>query len=81
MFADRGIEVRSPSLAQLLAMKLSAWRDDVDIADATLLLREVGPSGDREQIWDSVRVFLPPGTELKAQYALMDLWEDLDGPA
>ena len=26
-----GIEVRRPATAQLLAMKLSAWRDDVDI--------------------------------------------------
>src|SRR5262245_49897637 len=33
-----GIEVRQPAPEQLLAMKLCAWRDDVDIADAGLLL-------------------------------------------
>jgi hypothetical protein len=30
-----GIEVRQPAVEQLLAMKLCAWRDDVDIADAS----------------------------------------------
>jgi hypothetical protein len=34
VFSAPGIEVRTPAIAQLLAMKLSAWRDDVDIADA-----------------------------------------------
>jgi hypothetical protein len=29
IFSAPGIEVRSPSTAQLLAMKLSAWRDDL----------------------------------------------------
>ena len=42
-----GIEVRSPDTAQLLAMKLSAWRDDVDIADASRLLDEI--KGDRDE--------------------------------
>ena len=37
IFAAAGIEVRRPSIEQLLAMKLCAWRDDVDIADAPTL--------------------------------------------
>jgi len=37
-----GIEVRSPATGQLLAMKLSAWRDDIDIADAWRLLEDEG---------------------------------------
>ena len=52
VFSAPGIEVRSPSTAQLLAMKLSAWRDDVDIADARRLLQEM--SGDRDEIWQAV---------------------------
>ena len=68
-----GIEVRSPSDAQLLAMKLSAWRDDVDIADASRLLEEM--NGDRDQIWREVEPYLIPGNELKARYAFADLWE------
>jgi len=68
-----GIEVRSPDTAQLLAMKLSAWRDDVDIADASRLLEEI--DGDRAEIWQEVERYLIPGDELKAQYAYADLWE------
>lgn len=68
-----GIEVRSPSTAQLLAMKLSAWRDDLDIADARLLLHEM--TGSREEIWREVEPYLIPGDELKAGYAFADLWE------
>ena len=45
VFSAPGIEVRSPAIAQLLAMKLSAWRDDVDVADAGRLLQEM--SGER----------------------------------
>lgn len=72
-----GIEVRSPSTAQLLAMKLSAWRDDVDIADARRLLQEI--SGVREEIWRALEPYLVPGNELKAQHAFEDLWEALYG--
>jgi hypothetical protein len=42
VFQASGIEARAPSMEQLLAMKLSAWRDDIDIADARRLLQEVG---------------------------------------
>jgi hypothetical protein len=37
IFSAPGIVAKSPATAQLLAMKLSAWRDDVDIEDARLL--------------------------------------------
>lgn len=68
-----GIEVRSPDTAQLLAMKLSAWRDDVDIDDASRLLEEM--KGGRDEIWREVEPYLIPGNELKARYAFNDLWE------
>jgi len=68
-----GIEVRSPDTAQLLAMKLSAWRDDIDIDDASRLLEEI--EGGRDEIWRKVERYLIPGNELKAQYAYADLWE------
>lgn len=79
VFAASGIEVRSPATAQLLAMKLSAWRDDVDIADARRLLQEIVQdlSGNRAAIWQQVEPYLIPGDELKAQYAFADLWETL----
>jgi hypothetical protein len=77
VFSAPGIEVRSPATGQLLAMKLSAWRDDVDIADARRLLQEM--PGSRDEIWQAVEPYLVPGDELKAQYAFADLWETLYG--
>ncbi|HRJ40641.1 MAG: hypothetical protein KJZ86_12165 [Caldilineaceae bacterium] len=47
-----GIVVKTAAVEQLLAMKLSAWRDDVDIADATRLLQEI--AGKREQVWTAL---------------------------
>lgn len=76
IFTAPGIMVRLPSVAQLLAMKLSAWRDDVDIADARRLL--VTMSGTQEEVWERISPFLLPGRELKAQYAFLDLWETQD---
>ncbi|MDX2034900.1 MAG: hypothetical protein SF339_29765, partial [Blastocatellia bacterium] len=73
VFSAPGIEARSPTTGQLLAMKLSAWRDDVDIADAGRLLQEM--PGNRDEIWRAVEPYLNPGDELKAQYAFADLWE------
>lgn len=75
LLSTPGIEVRQPAVEQLLAMKLCAWRDDVDIADATRLLYELNKSGDRESIWQCIAPYLLPGRELKAEYAFADLWE------
>jgi hypothetical protein len=77
IFSAPGIIVRRPEVAQLLAMKLSAWRDDVDIDDARRLLREL--SGTQEAIWQAVTPFLIPGQQLKARYAFLDLWETTYG--
>lgn len=77
IFTAPGIIIKRPSVAQLLAMKLSAWRDDVDIADASFLLQEL--SGTQNAIWESIIPYLVPGNELKAQYAFLDLWETIYG--
>jgi len=74
-----GIEAQSPSLAQLLTMKLSAWRDDVDIADARRLLEEIAPGREQAEVWQALEPYLIPGDELTAQYAFWDLWETLYG--
>lgn len=54
-------------------MRLSAWRDDLDIEDARLLLARM--DGNRETIWSAVEPHLVHGRELKARYAFDDLWE------
>jgi len=69
--------VRALAPQQLLAMKLSAWRDDVDIADARRLLAEI--PGTRMEVWNLVEPFLVPGRGLKARYAFDDLWESERG--
>lgn len=74
-----GFVVRSVAVPQLLAMKLSAWRDDLDVADARLLLSKI--AGDRASVWQQVEPHLVPGRELKARYAFDDLWEADREPA
>ena len=78
VFTAPGIEVRLPSTEQLLAMKLSAWRDDVDISDARRLLEAVEEK-QYVRLWQALEPYLIPGEELKAQYAFEDLWESLYG--
>lgn len=79
LFRARGLVVRSVAAPQLLAMKLSAWRDDLDVADARLLLSRI--QGDRTSVWQQVEPHLVPGRELKARYAFDDLWEADRGPS
>ena len=73
------LRVRTVSAEQLLAMKLSAWRDDLDIEDARRLLQEC--AGPREDVWQHVERHIVPGRELKARYAFDDLWESRHGVA
>jgi hypothetical protein len=75
LLATPSLVVHALAPEQLLAMKLSAWRDDLDIEDARLLLSKL--RGDRESIWEAVQRHVVPGRELKAQYAFLDLWETL----
>jgi hypothetical protein len=80
LFSAPGIEALSPSIEQLLAMKLCAWRDDLDISDARRLLQEILQTGSgKDEIWKSLEPYLVPGDELTAQYAFLDLWETLYG--
>ena len=75
LLQSRGVEVRPVSAAQLLATKLSAWRDDTDIEDAKRLLLEF-PRDSLEMVWAKLEPFLIPGAVQKARYALEDIWGD-----
>lgn len=72
VFQTPALVVRALAPPQLLAMKLGAWRDDLDIEDARLLLSKI--EGGRERVWEQVEPYLVPGRELKSQYAFEDLW-------
>jgi hypothetical protein len=71
------LRVRTLAPRQLLAMKLSAWRDDVDVEDARLLLEHL--SGTKVEVWAQVEPHVVPGREMKAKYAFEDLWEAKHG--
>jgi hypothetical protein len=71
------VVVRTLAPEQLLAMKLAAWRDDVDVDDARLLISKL--PGDRDLVWSRIEPHLLPGRELKARYAFDDLWEERRG--
>lgn len=77
IFTSPNLTVRAAALPQLLAMKLAAWRDAIDRADATLLLRQL--QGSAEEIWATVRQFVPQHLLDKAAYAFEDLWESTYG--
>jgi len=77
LFEEKGLRVRSASAEQLLAMKLAAWRDAIDRADAMLLLSKL--HGDKDVIWTAIERFIPHGDLNKATYAFDDLWEASHG--
>lgn len=69
---------RAASLEQLLAMKLSAWRDAIDRDDARVLLSRM--SGSAQEVWEVVKPLVPAHQIDKAWYAFQDLWEGVHGP-
>lgn len=80
-----GIVVRTVALAQLLALKLMAWRDDVDFRDALRILQALGeqPGTDcstPEKLSKLVEPYFVPSHRLKASYAVEELWELHDHP-
>jgi hypothetical protein len=80
-----GIVVRTVALAHLLALKLMAWRDDVDFGDALIILHalEAEPGLDCSspaKILTLVDRYFVPSQRMKASYALEELWE-LHDPA
>ena len=79
LFDSDALRVHAASLPQLLAMKLSAWRDMIDRSDARLLLSEI--AGTADDVWAEVMQFVPPHLLDKASYAFEDLWEALHGPS
>lgn len=78
LYHSRSLTVRSASVAQLLAMKLAAWRDAIDRSDARLLLSRM--TGQAHEVWSAIEPFVPARQLDKASYAFEDLWETLHEP-
>jgi len=79
LYDSPSLVVRAVSTAQLLAMKLAAWRDAIDRADARLLLSRM--EGTATEIWARLKRFVPPHEIDKASYAFDDLWDSIHGPS
>jgi Nucleotidyltransferase of unknown function (DUF6036) len=79
LYQSPHLEIRAATTAQLLAMKLAAWRDAIDRSDAKLLLSEM--DGSASEIWSLVQRYVPPHLLDKASYAFEDLWESVHGPS
>jgi hypothetical protein len=79
LYETNSLTVYAASATQLLALKLAAWRDAVDRADAKLLLEHL--RGSRREIWSAVERFVPEHELDKASYAFDDLWEAVHGPS
>jgi hypothetical protein len=77
VYKSESLIVRAVTTEQLLGMKLAAWRDAIDRADARLLLSML--TGSRDEIWAKVEPFVPPAYLDKASYALDDLWDSTHG--
>ena len=77
LYESKFLLVRAPSTAQLLAMKLAAWRDDIDRKDARLLLSKL--NGTLEEVRALIEPLVLPNQRDKASYALEDLWESVHG--
>ena len=80
-----GIVVRTLAFAHLLALKLMAWRDDVDFTDALRILQALKeqPGTDcssPEKLSELVEPYFIPSRRMEASYALGELWE-LNDPA
>jgi hypothetical protein len=73
LYESTSLVVRAPSTAQLLAMKLAAWRDAIDRSDARLLLSQM--AGTAAEVWALVEPLVPPPKLDKAWYAFQDLWD------
>ena len=77
LYKSEALVARAASVEQLLAMKLAAWRDAIDRADARLLLSRI--EGSIQEVWARLEPFVPPPLLDKASYALHDLWESIHG--
>jgi hypothetical protein len=69
------LEVRVPSTAHMLAMKVARFAGETDIADARLLLGLLGGFPSVIDLWTLVGGLVPPAHRAQAKHNLEVLWE------
>ena len=71
-----------PPIEHMLAMKVARFAGDTDIADASILLKDMRLRfSDVEDVWTQIGGFVPVAKQDAAHYYLLKLWEDLDESA
>lgn len=76
VFEEGPLRVRAASDAQMLALKVSAFRGRGDMRDAELILRRMGLS-DAETAWSLIGGFVPEARRDRVRYNLFDLFDAL----
>lgn len=77
-FPLKNIKLVAPRTAHLLAMKLAAFRGQIDREDALLLVRLLLKTYDRNAIENVVGGLVLPNKRSQSYYNLETLWEMLD---
>jgi hypothetical protein len=73
-------EVRGPSVAAMLVLKVARFAGDTDIADAKLLLGKLGTFSGVEQVWNWVGGLVPVAHGSQARHNPEILWEVVHEP-
>jgi hypothetical protein len=80
VFSGPNLSVFAVPIAQLLAMKCWAWRDEQDYQDAERLLACLvaeHEGASRQEVWEMTERFIPPSERTKPSYAFEDTWDRL----
>jgi hypothetical protein len=78
LWKGTSLSVSAAGVEQLVAMKISALRDDIDFNDACRLLRTM--AGEREEVWNRIAPFLLPGMDEWKRQNFDALWELAHAP-
>jgi hypothetical protein len=81
VFQEPSLEVRVPSIAHMLAMKVARFAGDIDIDDAKLLLSKLGAFRDADEVWTHIGGLVPVAGRPQARHNLENLWELVHEPA
>ena len=80
VFSASNLSVFAVPIAQLLAMKCWAWRDEQDYEDAERLLACLMAEHKgalRQELWEMTEKFIPSSERTKPSYAFEDTWDRL----
>jgi hypothetical protein len=81
IFEAPPLEIRAPSTAHMLAMKVSRFAGDTDVEDAKILLSRLGQFADAAAVWTHIGGLVVLAYRDQARHNLSTLWEMANEPA